>query len=112
MMRYLVVLLTFCSMVGAAEPDGFGVNKGLVPHLTFDKALKALDKSPQKNHAVLYNAKFVAKGRSGGAYSLDGRGDYLRIPNSPSIEIRKALLSQPVRLWAFRISHARRSWIT
>jgi len=92
MMRYLVVLLTFCSMVGAAEPAGFGVNKGLVLHLTFDKAGKqAIDKSPKKNHAKVHNAKFTAKGRFGGAYSLDGKGDYLRIANSPSVEIRNAL---------------------
>jgi len=97
MMRYLVVLLTFCSLAGAEESDGFGVNKGLVLHLAFDKAGKqAFDKSPKKNHAAVHKAKFIAKGRFGGSYSLDGKGDYLRIPNSPSIEIRKALT---VALW-------------
>jgi hypothetical protein len=96
MMRCLVILLAVCSPLIAAPPkppgDGFGVNKGLVLHLTFDKAGKqALDKSPKKNHAAVHNAKFIAKGRFGGAYSLDGKGDYLRIANSPSIEIRNAL---------------------
>ncbi|MDP6045519.1 MAG: LamG domain-containing protein [Phycisphaerae bacterium] len=92
MMRCVVVLLALSSLAIAAEPDGFGVNKGLVLHLTFDQAGKqALDKSPKKNHAAVHNAKFIEKGRFGGAYSLDGRGDYLRIPNSPSIEIRDAV---------------------
>jgi len=96
MMRCLVILLAICSPLIAAPPkpagDSFGVNKGLVLHLTFDKAGKqALDKSPKKNHAAVHNAKFTAKGRFGGAYSLDGKGDYLRIANSPSIEIRNAL---------------------
>ncbi len=91
-MRYVVVLLAFCSSALAAEPEGFGINKGLVLRLDFDKSGKqALDKSPMKNHATVHNAKFIAKGRFGGAYSLDGRGDYLRIPNSSSIEIRDAV---------------------
>lgn len=62
--------------------------QGTRPDLTFDKAGKqTLDKSPKKNHAAVHNAKFIAKGRFGGSYSLDGKGDYLRIPNSSSIEI-------------------------
>ncbi|MDP6634940.1 MAG: LamG domain-containing protein [Phycisphaerae bacterium] len=92
MMRCFVIILAVCSQAAAAEPDGFGVNKGLVLHLTFDKAGKqAIDKSPKKNHAAVHNAKFVEKGRFGGAFSLDGKGDYLRVPNSPSIEIRRQL---------------------
>ena len=96
-MRYAVVLSMFISMATAgqakAEPAyGFGVNKGLVLHLTFDQAGKRiLDKSPKKNHAAVHNAKFIEKGRFGGAFSLDGKGDYLRIPNSSSIEIRDAV---------------------
>ena len=107
MMRYFVVLLAVVSVATAAPPEsdggGFGVNKGLVLHLTFDKAGKQIvDKSPKKNHAAVHNAKFLAKGKSGGAYSLDGKGDYLRIPNSPSIEIRDAVTAAVwVRLHSF-----------
>ena len=100
-MRCLVILLASCSPLIAAPPksvgDGFGVNKGLVLHLTFVKAGKqAIDKSSKKNHAAVHNAKFIAKGKFGGSYSLDGKGDYLRIANSSSIEIRNALT---VALW-------------
>ncbi len=107
MMRYFVVLLAVGSVAAAAPPEsdggGFGVNKGLVLHLTFDQAGKQIvDKSPKKNHAAVHNAKFLAKGKSGGAYSLDGKGDYLRIPNSPSIEIRDAVTTAVwVRLHSF-----------
>jgi hypothetical protein len=96
-MRYIVILLTISSLAIAQKPPkpvggGFGVTRGLVLHLAFDKAGKQiLDKSPQKNNATVHNAKFVAKGRVGGAYKLDGRGDYLRIANSASIEVRHAV---------------------
>ena len=96
-MRCLVILLVVSSPLTAAPPKsaydedqgaGFGVNRGLMLHLAFDKAGKqAIDKSFKKNHAAVYNAKFIAKGRSGGAYSLDGKGAYLRIPNKPTIQL-------------------------
>jgi hypothetical protein len=96
MMRYFVILLMVSSLAAAEPPKSgagrFGVTKGLVLHLTFDAGGKQiLDKTPSKNHAAVHNATFIAKGRSGGAYNLDGKGDYLRIANSPSIEIRDAV---------------------
>ncbi len=72
---------------------GFAVDtRGLVLHLSFDKAESPVaDQSGCENHGTLHNARHVEKGCVGGACHLDGRGDYVNIANSETLEIRETL---------------------
>jgi hypothetical protein len=61
-------------------------------HFAFDKAgRQATDLSGQKNHGTIINAQHVKGGSVGGGCKLDGRGDYINVPNSDSLEIKERL---------------------
>jgi hypothetical protein len=72
---------------------GFAVDpRGLVLHFSFNQADRPVaDQSGHENHGKLHNALYVDAGRTGGGCHLDGRGDYVNVANSDTLEIRDTL---------------------
>lgn len=62
---------------------------GLVLHFTFAiEGARVTDASGNANHGVPHGASWVAGGRSGrGAGGFDGKGDYVSVANSKTLEI-------------------------
>lgn len=61
---------------------------GLVLDFSFEHGGDQVrDKSEYANHGEIVNASQTVKGREGAGCLMDGSGDYIRIPNSASLEI-------------------------
>ncbi|MEI6217290.1 MAG: LamG domain-containing protein [bacterium] len=70
--RELCVVLS-----GGALPDA--LRKGLVLYYSFDRdeGGSVTDKSDKRNEGKVQGAKWTPKGKQGGAYEFNGRGDYI-----------------------------------
>jgi hypothetical protein len=63
---------------------------GLVAYYTFDG--DTLDHSENENNGTIHGATFVA-GYKGQALSFDGKDDYVQVPDSPSLDIARNIIS-------------------
>jgi hypothetical protein len=75
---------------GKIPEDTF--TRGLVAYWSFDEGSGniAYDASGNGNHGTIYGAKWT-QGKIGGALSFDGVDDYVRVPDSDSLDITNAI---------------------
>ncbi len=85
-----------CSFSTPTSPDGGAVTNGLVAYYPFDG--DASDASGNANHGSASNGVSYVTGARGQAASFDGVDDYVRIPNSTSINFTGAM-SFTVSAW-------------
>jgi hypothetical protein len=76
----------------SAEHTGL-LSRGCVLYFSFDKDEdgKVTDKSGKNNHGVAHNAKWVADGKKGGAYSFDGKNDFISVAHAESLNMTTGL---------------------
>jgi hypothetical protein len=74
---------------------------GLVASYAFDEGAGtfALDSTSFRNRGTVTNATWTGSGHSDGALSFDGTSDYVRVPNSPSVNVAGNGLT--IEMWAF-----------
>ena len=67
---------------------------GLVLHFSFDKneGNTVTDQSGKNNNGTVNGAKWLEKGKHGGAYEFDGVKDNISVPNSASLKLKSVTI--------------------
>ena len=93
-----LVLLTVILLLGCVGTVALGdLNAGLVAHWDFEGNF---NDSAGTNHAtVIGDAKVVTDAQRGQVLELDGNGDYLEVPSSPSLNITGDKITLAAWVW-------------
>lgn len=87
MNRTMTYIMAAVMIFGLWVPAGASLNDGLVAYYPFNG--NADDESGNENHGAVYGATLTVDrfGNPDSAYAFDGQGDFIRIPDSDSLDI-------------------------
>ena len=94
------VALEYITRIGAVQEGRVPETllKKTVLYFSFDtdEGGKVSDRSGKGNNGVVYGAKWVRNGKSGGAFEFDGNDDYIRIKINDSLKFGRGNFSMSV----------------
>ncbi len=104
MCKKLIYFVSFALVLGVALTSAVeAADPSLVGWWTFDEGsgVTAYDSSGNENHGTLLGDPQWVAGNIGGAIEMDGSGDHIEVPDSPSLSISDAVT---VSMWVYPTS--------